>query len=114
MWKDGLSYRQTAALFDIRNKGCLSDWERRYETGGIDALTSRRKGGPRSMSEPPIPREPQALQSDEAKSREELLSELNYLRMTVILSRCCGESMCFAASPRAAGVVRARQADALS
>ncbi|AVC49250.1 transposase [Rhizobium leguminosarum] len=81
MWKDGLSYRQTAALFDIRNKGCLSDWERRYETGGIDALTSRRKGGPRSMSEPPIPREPQALQSDEAKSREELLSELNYLRM---------------------------------
>ncbi|RWX25833.1 transposase, partial [Rhizobium leguminosarum] len=46
MWKDGLSYRQTAALFDIRNKGCLSDWERRYETGGIDALTSRRKGGP--------------------------------------------------------------------
>jgi transposase len=33
------------------------------------------------MSEPPISREPQALQSDEAKSREELLSELNYLRM---------------------------------
>jgi transposase len=33
------------------------------------------------MPEPPISQEPQASQSDEAKSREELLAELNYLRM---------------------------------
>jgi transposase len=32
------------------------------------------------MPEPPISQEPQASQSDEAKSREELLAELNYLR----------------------------------
>ncbi|MDW9912747.1 helix-turn-helix domain-containing protein [Sinorhizobium meliloti] len=45
MWEDGLSYRQTAALFNIRNAGCLSDWERRYETGGIDALAARQEEG---------------------------------------------------------------------
>jgi len=43
MWEDGLSYRQTAAPFDIRDKSCVVDLERRYKTGGIDALTPRSK-----------------------------------------------------------------------
>jgi transposase len=82
MWKDGLSHRQTAALFDIRSAPCLSIWEKLYERGGIEALAPRRRGRPRSMPEPPIAasgtdKPPQ----DEAKSREELLAELNYLRM---------------------------------
>ena len=82
MWKDGLSHRQTAAIFDIRNPRCLSDWERLYETGGIEALAPRRRGKPRSMPEPPIiPVGPGEPQKDEARSREELLAELNYLRM---------------------------------
>jgi transposase len=81
MWEDGLSYRQTAALFNIRNRSCLPDWERRYKTGGIDALNSRRKGRPRSMPEPPVAKNPDASRSDDQKSREELLAELNYLRM---------------------------------
>lgn len=81
MWEDGLSYRQTAALFNIRNAGCLSDWERRYETVGIDALAPRRRGRPRTMPESPLPKQPQAPQYDETKSRAELLAELNYLRM---------------------------------
>lgn len=46
MWEDGLSCRQTAALFNIRNAGCLSDWERRYEIGGIDALARAAEEGP--------------------------------------------------------------------
>ncbi|RVJ64843.1 helix-turn-helix domain-containing protein [Sinorhizobium meliloti] len=46
MWEDGLSDGQTAALFNIRNAGCLSDWERRYETGGIDALAAAAEEGP--------------------------------------------------------------------
>jgi transposase len=82
MWEDGLSYRETAALFDIRNASCLSDWERRYQRGGIEALAPRRRGRPPSMSEPPVTSiGADALQSDDAKSREELLAELNYLRM---------------------------------
>ncbi len=82
MWDDRLSRRQTAAIFNLRNAGCLSDWERRYERGGIDALASRRKGRPRSMPEPP-PKTPGSTvsQDDDAKSREELLAELNHLRM---------------------------------
>jgi transposase len=81
MWDDGLSYRQAAAIFNIRNKSCLVDWEKRYERGGLEALAFRRRGRPRSMPKPPATDEPQALASDDTKSREELLSELAYLRM---------------------------------
>lgn len=82
MWKDGLSYRQTAAIFNIRNASCLSVWEKLYEQGGIEALAPRRKGRPRSMPEPPKVASPSGEpQKDEAKSREELVAELNYLRM---------------------------------
>ena len=82
IWKDGLSHRQAAALFDIRSAGCLSAWERQYERGGIEALAPRRRGKPRSMPEPPVTDTgADGPQSDEAKSREELLAELAYLRM---------------------------------
>lgn len=82
MWKDGLSRRQAAALFNIRSAACLSVWEDRYEHGGIEALAPRRKGRPRSMPEPPIIAPgSDAPKNDEAKSREELLAELAYLRM---------------------------------
>ncbi|WP_263491228.1 transposase, partial [Rhizobium sp. 3T7] len=70
MWEDGLSYRETAALFDIRSASCLSDWERRYEHGGIEALAPRRRGRPPLMPEPTVqPSGADALRSDDAKSR---------------------------------------------
>ncbi|MER9294872.1 MULTISPECIES: helix-turn-helix domain-containing protein, partial [unclassified Mesorhizobium] len=78
MWEEGLSYRQTAALFNIRNASCLTGWEKRYHAGGIEALGPRPRGRP--MSKPPSPAVPVAA-SDEAKSREELLAELKHLRM---------------------------------
>lgn len=81
MWEDGLSRRQVAALFNIRNAGCLSDWERRYERGGLEALAPRRQGRPRSVSESDKPPTSEAPVSDEAKSRQELLAELRQLRM---------------------------------
>jgi transposase len=83
MRDEGLSYRQTAALFNIRNAGCLAGWEKRYHAGGIEALAPRRRGRPRSMPKPPKPPTPGApvATDDEAKSREELVAELNYLRM---------------------------------
>lgn len=78
MWGEGLSYRETAALFNIRNASCLAGWEKRYHAGGIEALGPRPRGRP--MSKPPAPVAPAAA-SDEAKSREELLAELRQLRM---------------------------------
>lgn len=81
MWEDGLSYRQAAAIFDIRSASCLGAWERGYRRGGIEALTPRRKGRPRSMPEPEMPKREEALLSDDAKSRDQLLAELAYLRM---------------------------------
>ena len=45
MWEDGLSCRQTAALFNLRRR-CLADWERRYKTDGIDALNRAAKEAP--------------------------------------------------------------------
>ncbi|NEH59771.1 helix-turn-helix domain-containing protein [Rhizobium leguminosarum] len=81
-YQDGLSPRQAAALFDIRGADCLSDWERQYERGGIEALAPRRSGKTRSMPEPAITDiGTDGLQSDEAKSREELAAELAYMRM---------------------------------
>lgn len=81
MWEDGLSRRQVAALFNIRHAGCLSDWERRYERGGLAALAPRRKGRPRKLGKSRKPPGAESPVDDEAKSREELLAELNNLRM---------------------------------
>jgi transposase len=83
MWNEGLSYRQTAALFNIRNAGCLAGWEKRYHAGGTEALAPCPRGRPRSMPKPPERPAPEApvAAEDEAKSREELLAELRYLRM---------------------------------
>jgi transposase len=81
MWDEGLSYRQTAAIFNIRNKSSIVDWVKHYESGGLEALTPRRKGRLQRMSKPPAADDSQVPASDATKSREELLSELAFLRM---------------------------------
>jgi transposase len=80
MWAEGLSFRQTAALFNIRSANCLGTWERCYKDGGIDALTPRRKGRPKSMPDEVI-KPPTLPKTDDAKFRDELMKELEYLRM---------------------------------
>lgn len=80
MRADDLSYRQVAALFDIRNFNIIGDWARAYDSGGLAALTpyfTRRK----TMTKQ-LPSEPEGkLRADEQRTRQELLDELNYLRM---------------------------------
>lgn len=74
-----LSCRQTAAVFDIRNPASIGIWKRQYDSGGIQALQPRPRGRPVKQpksSPPPDPSKP-----DEARTKEELLEELNYLRM---------------------------------
>ena len=80
MWANRLSYRQSAAVFNIRSPSCLPIWERCYHSGGIDALMPRQRGKPKKMptSQPP---QPQPHVDDASRSREELLAEVNFLRM---------------------------------
>jgi transposase len=46
MWKDGLSRRQTAVLFDIRSVGCLSVWESNMNAAGLQSWLHAREAGP--------------------------------------------------------------------
>jgi transposase len=79
MWENKLSCRKTAAVFDLRNHAYLTDWERRYRSGGIEALQPRQRGRPRTM--PDTGSKPPPSPDEDKRSREELLSELKYLRM---------------------------------
>jgi transposase len=80
MWSNELSYTETAAAFNIRNPGCLPAWERWYHSGGIDALIPRPRGKPKKMSDSSSSK-PIDPAHDETRTREEILAELNYLRM---------------------------------
>lgn len=76
MWRDGLSRRQTEALFGIRERGAIGRWERQYHSGGLTALEPKRKGRRPMTQKPPSP----PLLPDDERSQEELLKELAYLR----------------------------------
>lgn len=78
MRRHGLSFSQTAAAFDIRAVGSICIWARQYDAGDIDALTPRSRGRPQKMADTPAP--PPAADED-TRTREQLLDELNYLRM---------------------------------
>lgn len=78
MWDNGLSYRQTAAVFNLPNPSHIGVWERRYQSGGVERL----QRPPRSTTIKMIAQttKPTAAPDGE-RTREDLLKELNYLRM---------------------------------
>jgi len=77
MWDNGLSNRQAAAHFNVRNPTSVGMWDSLYREGGMAALAPpRRKTQPMKA---PISKPEQ--KSDQERSREELLKELEYLRM---------------------------------
>jgi transposase len=79
MWKDKLSFSETAAIFNIRNPWCLAGWERLYREGGIEALKPRARGRRKAMVDPKSKPPPEP--ANDRRSREELLAELSQLRM---------------------------------
>jgi transposase len=82
MWDGELSYGQVAAVFNIRSSGSISQWERCYHSGGIDALIPRSRGKPNKMPTPQDTKPP--LPPDGAeRTRDELVAEVNHLRMEV-------------------------------
>jgi transposase len=81
MWAERLSYRQVAAVFNIRRLDIVGVWERKYEQGGIAALRhpfARMSGTAMTMKE-----ESQLEKPNDNRAREELLEELQQLRMEV-------------------------------
>jgi transposase len=81
MWDNQLSMLQTAVKFDIRDHGMVGRWEHAYREGGVEALAPRPRGRPKSMATSvPTPDSPP---DDDKRSREELLAEVNQLRMEV-------------------------------
>lgn len=83
MREEELSYRQTAALFDIRKFDIIGQWERRYDEGGLDALSRQPGSGLHKRMTKPIPSTQLDSSDDEARTRDDLLAELNQLRMEI-------------------------------
>lgn len=75
-----LSLRAAAARFDIRDAKRIAQWKRQYDSGGIEALKSRRQGRPVKLPNSP-PVIPEAPKTDDARTRADLLKENEYLRM---------------------------------
>lgn len=82
MWRQELSYGQIVALFDLRGgTGVVSNWERQFHEGGLDALEPKPRGGPKKMKIPETPKVP--AQPPDARTLEELRKENEYLRAEV-------------------------------
>lgn len=79
--EDGLSYRQAAALFDIRRSDVIGNWERQYSEGGAEALSLGSGSSHDKKMKKRDPKATPAPSGDAARSREDLLDELNYLRL---------------------------------
>jgi transposase len=80
MRSEMLSHRQAAALFDVRNRDMIGVWKRAYEVGGFAALRSYGRGRHSTMARQTDSRSARKPE-DDARSREELLEEVQRLRM---------------------------------
>lgn len=77
MWDNGLSNRQAAAHFNIRNITSIGQWVQRFQDGGLAALARPRQQA--SVMKAPS-RKPPPKPDDEC-SRDELVEKLRWLRM---------------------------------
>jgi transposase len=78
MWENGLSNRQAAAHFNVRNPTSVGMWDSRYREGGMAGLARSRKEEALNMKAPSAKPDPKP---DQERSREDLVKELEYLRM---------------------------------
>jgi transposase len=81
MARHGLSYGETAAQFDIRNRGAIAMWERAYNLGGLAALTNRKRGRRPAMDKKPTLLVTTHQEAGVKPSYAQLEEELAYLRM---------------------------------
>jgi transposase len=83
MWDNNLSYAETSVHFNIRAQCCVGIWERSFSEGGKEAPIPTAQRTPTTMPDPHTNQTPstETVPDDETRPREELLVELNYLRM---------------------------------
>lgn len=82
MLKEGLSFREATARFNISDKSVVRRWFRVYNTSGAEGLLKLKQGRLKSLNKEIKPRKAQVEQekSPEELSPEELRNELRYLR----------------------------------
>jgi transposase len=73
MQKEGLSDRQPAALFNVRNFNAVRGWMLQYDGVSVNSLS------PRTVQKKPVAKNKPRY--SEHRSREELLAEVSQLRM---------------------------------
>lgn len=84
MDQERLSARQVFVLFDIRGgPGVISTWQRQYDQGGLQALQPKPKRGTTKMPQTSTDKPAASLLTEDTRSREELLKEVEYLRAEV-------------------------------
>jgi len=92
MWRDSLSLRRAAALFNLGNSTQVGRWQQQYYSGGIEALESGKKESSIAMPKPPAkPRKSTAPITAPEPEHKTLLDELNYLRMENAYLKKLGE-----------------------
>lgn len=92
MWRDSLSLRRAAALFNLGNSSQVGRWQQQYYSGGIEALASGKKGLNTVMPKPPAkPQKTTAPFTAEQLAHKALLDELQYLRMENAYLKKLGE-----------------------
>jgi transposase len=79
MRKEGLSFRQVAALSNVRNFNIIAVWEQQYDDGSLAAGRSRPATSTVRMPKTPISK--MKLAADADRSRADLLAEVKQLRM---------------------------------
>lgn len=75
---DGLSYRQAGALFGVRRFDRIGAWERAFQDKGLAGLEPWHGKTMKKKVKPPGPEDPAV---EEHRSRQELLREIQQLRM---------------------------------
>jgi transposase len=81
MWENQLSITQTAAKYDIRRHSMVGAWARAYQDGGAGALAASPRKRLKKMTVPTT--KPEVPVGEDKRSREELLAEVEQLRMEV-------------------------------
>ena len=70
-WKDKLSFKETAELFNLDNPSLIAAWQKRYLAEGILGLQPKPKGRPSMKPKEPIsPTKNQSIKSDKERIKE--------------------------------------------